>query len=80
MRITGTNSATPTNTVSGDAILLRQVRAQLRAFGGSAGGQLSVVRDPETQRFVIQVLDPETKAVLNQFPAESILRQLPKDQ
>lgn len=41
-----------------------------------AGRQYSVVRDPESQRFVVVVLDDRTGTVLDQFPPEEILRMM----
>jgi hypothetical protein len=80
MRITGNTPITANDASFQDTSVLRQVRAQVRALGNDTGGQFAVVRDPATQRFVVQVLDPNTRAVLDQFPAESILKQLPPDQ
>jgi uncharacterized FlaG/YvyC family protein len=41
-----------------------------------AGREYSVVRDPQSQRFVVVVLDEKTGTVLDQFPPEEILRML----
>jgi uncharacterized FlaG/YvyC family protein len=35
-----------------------------------------VVRDPESHRFMVVVLDQTTGTVIDQFPAESILKML----
>jgi hypothetical protein len=67
MRITGTSPITSGSTATDDASSLRQARAYVRALGDTAGGVFAVVRDPATQRFVVQILDPNTKAVLDQF-------------
>ena len=41
-----------------------------------SGRQYSVVRDPQSQRFVVVVLDERTGTVLDQFPPEEILKML----
>ncbi|HEX4136711.1 MAG TPA: flagellar protein FlaG [Bryobacteraceae bacterium] len=38
--------------------------------------KFSVVRDPGSHRFVIQVVDPMTGDILDQFPPEDILKLL----
>lgn len=71
-------SASPTDAyagASGEAAQLRLIRTQLRSLGDGDATRFSVVRDPDTQRFVVQVLDPESKAVVDQFPAENILKR-----
>lgn len=40
------------------------------------GREYSVVRDPESHRFVVVVLDDKTGTVLDQFPPEQILKML----
>lgn len=35
-----------------------------------------MVRDPQSDRFVVQVLDTGTGKVIDQFPSESILKVL----
>ena len=80
MRITGTNPIPSANPPADDAAVLRQARAYVRTLGDTVGGQFAVVRDPATQRFVVQILDPNTREVLDQFPAESILKKLPADE
>lgn len=71
------NSANPSNHYadsSGDLTQLRVIRTYLRSLGDGDAARFSVVRDPATQRFVVQVLDPESKTVVDQFPAENILK------
>jgi hypothetical protein len=71
-------SAIPTDAYagySGDAAELRLIQKQLRSLGDGDAMRFSVVRDPDTQRFIVQVLDPESKAVVDQFPAENILKR-----
>jgi hypothetical protein len=41
-----------------------------------SGREYSVVRDPQSQKFVVVVLDDRTGTVLDQFPPEEILRML----
>lgn len=41
-----------------------------------ADREFSVVRDPASQRFVVRVVERSTGTVLDQFPAESVLRLL----
>ena len=41
-----------------------------------SGREYSVVRDPQSQRFVVVVLDERTGTVLDQFPPEQILKML----
>ena len=38
--------------------------------------EISVVRDPQSNRFVVQVLDTGTGKVIDQFPSETILKVL----
>jgi hypothetical protein len=59
---------------SGDITQLRFIRSYVRSLG-EGGARYSVVRDPDTQRFVVQVVDPVSKAVLDQFPAEDIVKR-----
>jgi hypothetical protein len=60
---------------SSDLAQLRVIRTHLRSLGDGDAARFSVVRDPATQRFVVQVLDPESKTVVDQFPAENILKR-----
>ena len=60
---------------SGDVAQVRLIQTQLRSLGDGDATRFSVVRDPDTQRFVVQVLDPESKTVVDQFPAEDILKR-----
>jgi len=60
---------------SGDVAQLRLIQKHLRSLGDGDATRFSVVRDPATQRFVVQVLDPESRAVVDQFPAENILKR-----
>jgi uncharacterized FlaG/YvyC family protein len=41
-----------------------------------ADREFSVVRDPESHRFVVVVVERSTGTVLDQFPPENILRML----
>ena len=41
-----------------------------------SGREYSVIRDPQSQRFVVVVLDENTGTVLDQFPPEQILKML----
>ncbi|HXE64338.1 MAG TPA: flagellar protein FlaG [Bryobacteraceae bacterium] len=41
-----------------------------------SGREYSVVRDPQSQKFVVVVLDEKTGTVLDQFPPEEILKML----
>ena len=75
MRITGTNSIEG-YVPSGELSQLRRLRAHLRALGDAASGTFSVVRDPATQRFIVQLIDPESQTVIDQFPAENIVKRL----
>jgi hypothetical protein len=59
----------------GEDAQLRLIQTHLRLLGEGAATRFSVVRDPATQRFVVQVLDPESKAVVDQFPAENIVKR-----
>ena len=38
--------------------------------------EFTVVRDPDSHRFVVHVVDRSTGAVLDQFPPETILKML----
>ena len=40
------------------------------------GREYSVIRDPQSQKFVVVVLDDKTGTVLDQFPPEEILKML----
>jgi hypothetical protein len=74
MKITSAASADAQGGSSGDVTQLRFIRSYVRSLG-DGGAHFSVVRDPDTQRFVVQVVDPESKAVLDQFPAEDIVKR-----
>ena len=74
MQITSATSADAQAGSSTDATQLRFIQGYVRSLG-DAGARLSVVRDPDTQRFVVQVVDPESKTVLEQFPAEDIVKR-----
>ena len=41
-----------------------------------SGREYSVIRDPQSQKFVVVVLDDRTGTVLDQFPPEQILKML----
>jgi hypothetical protein len=41
-----------------------------------SGREYSVIRDPQSQKFVVVVLDERTGTVLDQFPPEEILKML----
>jgi uncharacterized FlaG/YvyC family protein len=43
---------------------------------GIADREFSVVRDPNSHRFVVEVVERSTGTVLDQFPAESLLKLL----
>jgi hypothetical protein len=75
MRITETNFIDG-YARSGEASQLQLLRSQVRALGGAVNGTFSVVRDPATQRFVVQLIDPESRTVIDQFPAEDIVKRL----
>jgi len=74
MKITSGTSADGPGGSSTDATQLRFIQSYVRSLG-DGGARLSVVRDPETQRFVVQVVDPVSKTVLEQFPAEDIVKR-----
>lgn len=42
--------------------------------GFTAGGELEILLDEETDRFIYQAIDTETGEVIRQFPPEEILR------
>ena len=69
MKISGDSSAIPAIGQSDDNSVMRQLRTHLRSLGDTAGVEFTVRRDPSTQRFVVQIVDPETRAVLDQIPA-----------
>jgi hypothetical protein len=72
------DSASSTHAYAGssaDNAQLRLIQTRLRSLGDGAHTRFSVVRDPATQRFVVQVLDPESNAVVDQFPAENIVKR-----
>lgn len=75
MQITAVNSADIYRKTPNEAAQAGSLRTRLRSLGDGAG-EFNVVRDPATQRFVVQVLDPESKAVIDQFPAEDVLKRL----
>lgn len=75
MRITGTNSIEG-YVRSAEISQLQRLRGHLRTLGAAANGTFSVVRDPATQRFVVQLIDPESRTVIDQFPAENIVKRL----
>lgn len=75
MRITGRNSIVG-DVPSFEMNQLPRLRGHLRALGDATTGKFSVVRDPATQRFVVQLADPESKTVIDQFPPEDIVKRL----
>ncbi|HXE64443.1 MAG TPA: hypothetical protein VN519_12935 [Bryobacteraceae bacterium] len=75
MRITGTNSIEG-YARGGELNQLQRLRSHLRVLGDAATGTFSVVRDPTTQRFIVQLIDPESQTVIDQFPAENIVKRL----
>ena len=75
MRISSAVTASPYSASATQAEQLRLIRTHLRSLG-LVGARFTVVRDPATQRFVVQMLDPDSRTVLDQFPAENILKQL----
>ena len=77
MRITGIAPTRPVALTDSQTVQ-RQLRSYLRNLGKTTGQRFAVVRDPSTQRFVVQILEADTRTVLDQFPAESILKQLPR--
>jgi uncharacterized FlaG/YvyC family protein len=76
MKISGDSTPIPAVGQSEDNSVVRQLRSHLRSLGDTAGVEFTVRRDPSTQRFVVQILDPETRAVLDQIPAENILKEI----
>ncbi len=75
MNIQSANSTGAYAGSSAEDAQLRLIQTHLRSLGDGAGTRFSVVRDPATQRFVVQVLDPESKTVVDQFPAEEIVKR-----
>jgi len=75
MTITSATSTDAYAGSSGNDAQLRLIQTHLRSLGDGAGTRFSVVRDPATQRFVVQVLDPESRTVVDQFPAEDIVKR-----
>jgi hypothetical protein len=74
MKINSATSADTQDGSSADVTQLRFIQGYVRSLGDGAA-RFSVVRDPDTQRFVVQVVDPVSKAVLDQFPAEDIVKR-----
>jgi hypothetical protein len=75
MKINSATSADAYAGSSGEDAQLRLIQTQLRSLGDGAGARFSVVRDPATQRFVVQVVDPVSKTVVDQFPAEEMIKR-----
>lgn len=82
MSIGSQNSDSVSRATQADTAQLKRLRAVAASLNSTkgTGREFVVVRDRATQRFVVQVLEPGTKTVLDQFPAESILKQLSPEQ
>lgn len=80
MRITGLDQASQSILfLNNDMTVQGQLLVYLRALGNRTGREFVVLRDAATERFVIQVLGSGTKTVIDQFPAEDILKQMLMD-
>lgn len=73
--LTGGTSMGPVPSVSANERNAVEAARKLNSLQIS-GREYSVVRDPESQRFVVVVVDDKTGTVLDQFPPEEILRML----
>jgi uncharacterized FlaG/YvyC family protein len=40
------------------------------------GKEFSIVRDPDSHKFIVRVVDPATGEAIDQFPPEAILKML----
>ncbi len=63
---------------SDQAETLRKAFAGVRALNarGISDREFAIVRDPESHRFVVRVMDRATGEVVDQFPPEDILKML----
>jgi uncharacterized FlaG/YvyC family protein len=75
--VTGAHAPAPTVTVDKTAEK-REVVQAVKAVNGTemfgANNELRFQRDPETNRFVVVVINKKTREVLSQVPEEYVLR------
>jgi hypothetical protein len=77
-RIDGAGSRQPSQSDLDRNETLRTALAGVRALNarGIPGREFAIVRDPDSHRFVLRVVDRATGEVVDQFPPEEILRML----
>jgi uncharacterized FlaG/YvyC family protein len=77
-RIENTGSGTPDQSEIDRNESLRNALTTVRTLNGFdiADREFSVVRDPQSHKFVIRVIDRATGDVIDQFPPEDILKML----
>jgi uncharacterized FlaG/YvyC family protein len=77
-RVDSPGSGTPEQSELDRNELLRNALTTVRTLNGLniPDREFSVVRDPQSQKFVIRVIDRTTGDVLDQFPPEDILQLL----
>lgn len=84
MDVTGINSAmnapaiaasqTPPEKAAENRSIIQAVKALNRTEMFGQDNQLTIQRDPESKRMVIQVINRKTHEVVLQIPSESVLR------
>jgi uncharacterized FlaG/YvyC family protein len=66
--------AIPANQATEDRDIVQAVKAVNGAELFGQGNQLTIQRDPQTQRMVLKIVNQQTKEVVAQVPADSVLR------
>jgi len=77
-RVDTAGSGTPEQAEMDRNELLRNALTTVRTLNGLniADREFAVIRDPQSQKFVIRVIDRSTGDVIDQFPPEDILTLL----
>jgi hypothetical protein len=77
-RVDTAGSGTPDQAELDRNELLRNALTSVRTLNGLniPDREFAVIRDPQSQKFVIRVIDRNTGDVLDQFPPEDILNLL----
>lgn len=79
MKITDSGPPLPNPDAIDRNRLLRESRVRRDLLENTLRVDYEVKRDLQTQRFVVEVLDPASREVLDQFPSESVLKQIEEE-
>ena len=74
--LSGSSTARHSDSVQSESLRNAFTAARQLNSLNIADREFSVVRDPQSHRFVVVVVERSTGTVLDQFPAENILRML----